>query len=124
MRVVAPISAPGVSDTREGEGPAPVQSPVTLSATILSPSKSLSHVLPASSTGAITKQRKAYVHVIQSSGYNSAAAKGATLQLSAEDVTIELREGDGAYITSEEAKVLKIENIGDKSAEILLFDVE
>ena len=35
-----------------------------------------------------------------------------------------LKEGDGAFIHGEAEKELKVENIGDSTAEILLFDVE
>ena len=69
VTVVAPIGAEGVTETREGSGPTPVQSPVTLKATILSPGKTVEHTF----TGA---ERKGYVHVIQTSGYNTLAAKG------------------------------------------------
>jgi hypothetical protein len=34
-----------------------------------------------------------------------------------------LREGDGAYISGE-GKQIKVENVGDTSAEVLLFDLE
>lgn len=43
VRVVAPVNAASVSETREGKGPTPVQSPVTPSAALISPSRTLAH---------------------------------------------------------------------------------
>lgn len=121
MRVVAPVNAPGVTDKREDAGPAPVQSPLTLFATMLSPSRSLSHTLL---TGP-TKARKAYVHVIQTSGYNPGPATGAVVKVQGEKgVEVELREGDGAYVHGESGAELKVENVGEGVAEVLLFDLE
>lgn len=104
---------------REAKGPAPVQSDLILSATILSPSKSLSHTFPGSGS------KKAYIHVIQTSGYNTEKAKGATVKISNNDGTSsqELKEGDAAYLTTEGGSELIVENIGDSPAEILLFDL-
>jgi len=57
-RVVAPVGADGVLLAREGEGPAPVQSPLTLYATLLGQNKSLDRPLSG---------KKGYIHVIQTS---------------------------------------------------------
>jgi quercetin 2,3-dioxygenase len=87
-RVVAPVGADGVLPVREGEGPAPVQSPLTLYATLLGQNKSLSKPL----TG-----KKGYVHVVQTSGYNKGESKGANIKIASkggEELT--LGEGDGA----------------------------
>lgn len=120
VQVVAPVGTPAVSESREGSGPAPVQSPVSLFATLLSPSVSLVHTLPESATG----QRKAYIHVVQTSGYNHLSAKGASARISGDGAELELKEGDGAFVVGEAGKELKVENTGDRVAEILLFDVE
>ncbi|KAF7983695.1 hypothetical protein HWV62_19617 [Athelia sp. TMB] len=118
VRVVAPLNAPGVSSKREDEGPAPVQSPLTLYATLLSPGKSLSHQFSASSA-------KGYIHVIQTSGYNAGVANGATVRVSGGgDVEADLREGDGAYITLKNRKDLEVENVGAGVAELLLFELD
>ena len=136
VRVVAPIGSEGVKDTREGAGSAPVQSPVSLYATILSPGKSLMHTLPQevvasapaeyrARTRSSGDDRKAYLHVIQMSGYNPEKSTGASVKLTGpEGASVSLREGDGVYISGEKGAELKVENVGDKSAEILLFDVE
>lgn len=123
MQVVAPVGTPAVSESREGSGPAPVQSPVSLFSTLLSPSVSLVHTLPENDGGA-SKQRKAYIHVVQTSGYNPGSAKGASARISAEGAELELKEGDGTFVFGEAGEELKVENTGDRVAEILLFDVE
>ncbi|KAH9840005.1 pirin domain-containing protein [Rhodofomes roseus] len=119
--IVAPADAPDVSQAREAAGPAPVHAPLSLYATLLSPSKSLPHTFPAASSG---PARKAYIHVVQTSGYNPKQASGARVKVSGDDAALELREGDGAYIMNEPGKALLVENVGDSVAEILLFDVE
>ncbi|KAJ7478098.1 pirin domain-containing protein [Mycena latifolia] len=96
-RVVAPVDAAGVRDSREGEGPAPVHNP----------------------------QSKGYIHVVQTSGYNTGASTGVAIKLfGSESVEWELKEGDGAYIHFEGAEELTVENVGTETAEILLFDIE
>ncbi|KAJ7230369.1 RmlC-like cupin [Mycena pura] len=116
-RIVANVDAQGVlKDSREGEGPAPVQSPLTLYATLLSEGKGLTQTIKGS---------KGYIHVVQTSGYNTKEATGAGVRVTgAPGVEAELREGDGAYLHFENGGELKVENIGDKTAEVLLFDLE
>lgn len=118
VRIVAPVNAPDVSSKREDIGPTPVQSPLTLYSTLLSPSTTLPHAFQSGST-------KGYIHVIQTSGYNAGAANGATVKVGGEGgVELELREGDGAYIMVKSSKDLKVENIGEGVAEVLLFELE
>ena len=116
-RVVAPVGAPGVTVEREGAGPAPVQSPLTMYATILEQGKSLERSFEG---------KKAYVHVIQTSGYNEGKASGASVKISSRNTEeLTLREGDGAYIfVGNQGNVLKVENDGDRSAEVIVFDLE
>ncbi|KAJ6621512.1 pirin domain-protein domain-containing protein-containing protein [Mycena sp. CBHHK59/15] len=116
-RIVAPVDAGGVlADSREGKGPAPVQSPLTLYATLLSDGKSLKQTIKGS---------KGYIHVVQTSGYNTNAATGAAIRvIGAPGVEVELREGDGAYLHFDKGGELTVENIGDKTGEVLLFDLE
>ncbi|KAJ7142321.1 RmlC-like cupin domain-containing protein [Mycena epipterygia] len=116
-RVVAPVDAPGVlGDSRESKGPAPVQSPLTLYATLLSEGKRLSQAVAGS---------KGYIHVVQTSGYNTEKATGAAVKVLG-DAGVEwvLKEGDGAYLHFEEATELIVENVGETTAEVLLFDIE
>ena len=118
-RVVAPVGADGVLQVREGDGPAPVQSPLTLYATLLEQNKSLDRPL----TG-----KKGYIHVVQTSGYNNGQSKGANIKIASkgndgEELT--LGEGDGAYIhVGNSGNVLEVENIGDRVAEVLVFDLD
>lgn len=116
-RIVAPVGAEGVLTVREGEGPTPVQSPLTLFATLLGQNKSLSRPF----TG-----KKGYIHVIQTSGYNEGASKGASVKVTSkggEELT--LGEGDGAYIfVGNNGNALEVENVGDRVAEILVFDLD
>ena len=68
---------------------------------------------------------KGYIHVVQTSGYNTKAASGAHVRVSgAEGGPVELREGDGAYIVAAPGDKLVVENVGDRVAEIVLFDME
>lgn len=118
--VVAPINAPGVLEKREASGPAPVHSPLDLFATILSPGKSLPHAFQPGGA-----QRKGYIHVIQTSGYNPKEASGARVRvLGAEGGPTELREGDGAYIAAAPGEEVTIENVGERTAELVLFDMQ
>jgi hypothetical protein len=122
VRIVAPVGAEGISLTREGTGPTPVQSPLTLYSTLLSPSTALSHrIAPGNS--------KAYVHVVQTSGYNVGEATGATVRVTSGEDTeggVVLKEGDGLYVHVEKGKEaeIKVSNEGGTVAEVLLFDVE
>jgi len=115
VRVVAPSGADGVVEERTASGPAPVHAPLSMYATLLSPSVSLPHVLPS---GAGPK--KAYIHVAQTSGYNPTNKPGGA---SVRVGDVELREGDGAYIMGDAATQLSIENVGDSVAEIVLFEI-
>lgn len=66
LKIVAPIGAEGVLNEREGEGPTPVHAELAVYASILSPGKSLVHTF--FSPGAGETARKAYIHIIQTSG--------------------------------------------------------
>ncbi|KAL4252893.1 pirin family protein [Abortiporus biennis] len=112
VRVVAPANSEGVEEKREASGPAPVHSPLSLYASLLSPSTKLSHTLA---------NRKAYIHVVQTSGYNPSKATGNAIKVNGD---VELKEGDGAYIAGDVGSQLSVENIGGGVAEVLLFDLE
>ena len=116
VRVVAPIGAEGVVATREGEGPTPVQSPLTMYATLLNPGKALSQSLNGN---------KGYIHVVQTSGYKEGKAEGASITIkSTVGETLTLREGDGAYIfVGGSGNILEVDNDGDRIAEVLVFDL-
>ncbi|CAE6519234.1 unnamed protein product [Rhizoctonia solani] len=119
LKVVAPVDGPDVSDQREGTGPTPVHAQLSVYASILSPGKTVVHTFPEPKEGEAA--RKAYVHVIQTSGYNTGAAKGAKVQLNG---GLELSEGDGAFAGAPGGELIQIANTGDKDAEVLVFDLE
>jgi len=104
-----------VVDKREATGPAPVHSPLDAFATILSPTASLSHT---------AKRTNVYAHVIQKSGYNTGTATGATVKIDVGGDSVQLREGDGVYITLTPGSKVDVENVGEKESELLLFDTE
>ncbi|KAH9935993.1 pirin domain-containing protein [Epithele typhae] len=118
--IVAPMGGDGVLEQREASGPAPVHAPLSLFATMLSPQGKLSYAFQARGGS-----RKGYVHVIQTSGYNAGSASGAHVHVhGAEGGPVELKEGDGAYIMAASGEELAVENVGDRVAEVLLFDME
>ncbi|KAF8993453.1 RmlC-like cupin domain-containing protein [Cyathus striatus] len=103
--VVAPYGSDGVSDEREGGGAAPVQSALTMYAGVVSPGTVLDRPLKGS---------MAYVHVIQTTGYKTGPGADATL-----------REGDGVYIfVGASGGTVKVGNVGERRAEVLVFDLE
>ncbi|KZS94552.1 pirin domain-containing protein [Sistotremastrum niveocremeum HHB9708] len=112
VRIVAPIGAPGVTEAREAEGPAPVHSPLTLFATIISPSKSVVHTLGS---------KKVHIHVVQTSGYNTGKSSGASIRLNG---STSISEGDAVFGTGEPGDKIEIENTGDIPAEVLVFDLD
>ncbi|KAI0064039.1 pirin domain-containing protein [Artomyces pyxidatus] len=117
--IVAPANSPNVSHDREAAGPAPVHAPLSMHATLLSPGRTLDHALQTSG------QRKAYVHVVQTSGYNTGESAGAEVKVSAEGAEgVTLREGDGVYIVAAPGSVLSVGNAGEKVAEVLLFEMD
>ena len=105
----------GVSTEREASGPAPVHSPLSLFATILSQGKTVAQKVERS---------KAYVHLIQTSGYNAGEPEGATVKLTVAGKEQTLREGDGVYVHLPPGTDVSVENVGDRTAEVLLFDLE
>jgi redox-sensitive bicupin YhaK (pirin superfamily) len=115
-RAVAPVGAQEVQTEREGQGPTPVHSPLTLYASLLSPETKLDKPL---------ERQKGYVHVVQTSGYNDGKATGASVKIGSQDTQLTLREGDGAYIfVGRSGNVLEVENVGDRVAEVLVFDLD
>jgi hypothetical protein len=66
-------------------------------------------------------ERKGYVHVIQTSGYNPKIASGGHVKV---NDALEMREGDGAFAWAAGSDTLEIKNTGNSSVEVLVFDVE
>ncbi|TFY68282.1 hypothetical protein EVG20_g3618 [Dentipellis fragilis] len=120
VRVVAPVESKGVTREREGTGPAPVYSDVSFWVTRLGAKAAVSRRLPASAS---REERKAYLQIIQRSGFNQGPGQGATVSVQLGESVVSMREGDGAFIYGREGDELDVENTSDITAEILLFDV-
>lgn len=124
MQVVAPVGSKGVVEEFNASGPTPIHSALTLFVTLLSPSRSLPHTLTPIPNAT---EQKVYIHLPQTSGYNPSPSSGAHIEVSASNGnSVELREGDGLYITVTGGKshTLDVQNIGDVVAEPLLFELE
>ena len=65
-----------------------------------------------------------YVHLIQRSGYNTGPATGATVKIGVGSDSVQLREGDGVYVTLAPGGKIDVENVGEGDSELLLFDTE
>lgn len=126
VQIVAPLSpeTSGVVDEREGTGPVPIHAPVSVYASVLSPAATVEHSFPAPSVG--ERLRKAYIHVIQTTGFNPGKALsklegGTRVKVNG---GLELGEGDGAFAMGNTGDKLEIENVGNGNAEVLVFDIE
>lgn len=108
-----------MSTDREGHGPAPIQSDVTLWVTVLSPNKTVSRAMPSTEG-----ERKAYLQVAQLSGFNQGPARGSHLRVEIGNQSVEMKEGDGVFVHAAPKEELRLTNLGDSAAEVLLFDVE
>lgn len=149
--IVAPLDDSSVSLDREAPGPAPVHAPLSLYATLLSPSTSLPYTFTTASSSSDQEkekeqgqERKMYVHVVQTSGYNTGTAGGNTVRISSTQEAGEekggggveekvgekgkrevvLREGDGAFVWGKVGGEVKVENVGEGVAEVLLFEMD
>ncbi|KAF5332168.1 hypothetical protein D9611_008075 [Ephemerocybe angulata] len=135
VKVVAPAWSEGADLRRDGneveskgdagsemfDTPAPVQSDLTMYATIIPPGSQEREVKLLGSKG--------YVHLIQTSGYNAGEAAGGEIgigEVGQPGEHLAMREGDGAYlkVTSGDGAVLKVENVGDTEVELLVFDLD
>lgn len=117
VAVVAPTTSAHVSMGRTGTGPAPVSSPLTMYATLLSSGKTLVQYMQG---------RKGYIHFLQTSGYNRGrVGVGQVNVIGGNGVQSQMmKEGDGAYLFVGAAKEVTLENVGETVAEIILFDLE
>lgn len=91
----------------------PLHADLTMSASILSPGKSVEHELVKDGP------RNVYLHMVMS-GKTQPNTGGAKIKVG----DVELGEGDGAFVrgASGPGKV-QVESVGDKPAEFLLFDM-
>ncbi|WRT68811.1 uncharacterized protein IL334_005791 [Kwoniella shivajii] len=126
--VVAPVGYQGVTTERESKGLTPINSPVHFFATLLSPTKSLTHTLLSSLNG---RQGKLfYIQVVQSSGFNTKSAakdaqKTALIKVTGGKEETTLGEGDGVFIIGgKTGDEITIENLGKKAGEVVLFEMD
>jgi quercetin 2,3-dioxygenase len=69
-------------------------------------------------------ERKAYIQMVQSSGFNQGAAKGVRVRVEIGDQSVEMGEGDGVFVHAAPREELRMTNLGSSVAEVLLFDVD
>ena len=94
--------------------PIPMHSDLSMSASILSPGKSVTHDLVAEG------DRKVYVHVVMSGRKQPAEGEGARVKVG----DVELGEGDGAFVRGATGPgSVSVESVGKTAAEFLLFDM-
>ncbi|WVF67218.1 hypothetical protein IAT40_001966 [Kwoniella sp. CBS 6097] len=129
--IVAPLGAEGVSEEREGKGLTPIHAPVHFFASLLSPSKSVTHTILPSLNGKSTKL--VYIQLIQTSGYNTGPANrsknaGPLINVvggSGEKSTAELGEGDGVFIRGGNVgEEIGLENVGSGVGELVVFEMD
>lgn len=91
----------------------PMHADLSMSASILSPGKSVTHELVKEG------ERKVFLHVVMS-GKKQPQSDGAKIKVG----DVELGEGDGAFVTGASGPgKIEVESIGEKAAEFLLFDM-
>lgn len=104
-----------------------------MSASLLSPKASVSHTVSRPfNPSAKTQAKRVYLHLVQSSGYNTRAsythADAAKVKVSAKGKDTEgvvLGEGDGVFIDGGvEGDVVEIESVGGREAEFVLFEMD
>lgn len=97
----------------EESEPIPMHADLSMSASILSPGKSVTHDLVKDG------QRKVYLHVVMSEKKQPKTG-GAKIKVG----DVELGEGDGAFVTGASGPgKIEVESVGEKAAEFLLFDM-
>lgn len=100
-----------------------------MSASLLAPGSSVSHtVSPPFNPSAQTTTKRVYVHLVQSSGYNTRAsythADAARVKVGG-DKGVLLGEGDGVFIDGGKAgDVIGFESVGGSEAEFVLFEMD
>jgi hypothetical protein len=101
-------------DGKDGENdPIPANADVSMSASILSPGKSVSHDIVAEG------ERKIFAQVVMS-GRAQPKTGGAKIKIG----DVELGEGDGAFVEGAKGPgKIEITSVGDKPAEFILFDM-
>lgn len=95
------------------EDPIPMHADLSMSASILSPGKTVTHELVKEG------ERNVYLHVVMG-GRTQPKSGGARIRIG----NVELGEGDGAFVRGAKGPgKIELESVGDKPAEFLLFDM-
>lgn len=147
VRVVADVTCPAVTETREGTGPTPIHSHLEMFASILPPSDTVTYAFrqPKVRTTAVSFRcprakchscfesdnetvGQGYVHLtMRKTGYRGPHqdlnGNGPRLSIQLGEKKIELEEGDGAYLDQVEGETVIINSVGDGDAEFVLFDL-
>lgn len=93
--------------------PIPMHADLSMSASILSPGKSVEHELVKDG------ERNVYLHVVMSDRTQPKTG-GAKIQVG----DVELGEGDGAFVRGAKGPgKVEVKSVGEKPAEFLLFDM-
>ncbi|KZP12768.1 hypothetical protein FIBSPDRAFT_961089 [Athelia psychrophila] len=98
-----------------GSGSAPIRSALAVYATILPAGVSRARIFQLSST-------KGYIHVVQTSGYNVGKAKGAKIKLAGSEGGA--AGGRRGAHDARGRREVRVQNIGSRAAEVLLFEIE
>ena len=97
----------------EETSPIPMHADVSMSASILSPGKSVEHELVKDGA------RNVYLHLVMS-GMTQPKTGGAKIKVGG----VEIGEGDGAFVKGAKGPgKIEVESVGEKAAEFLLFDM-
>ncbi|ODN83713.1 hypothetical protein L202_01807 [Cryptococcus amylolentus CBS 6039] len=128
VKIVAPMGTEGVVEEREVKGTTPIHSPVYFYASLLSPSKSVTHTLLPPVLKPTFKDKLIYIQLIQSSGYNTGAASvknGAAVKVIGGGLDQVIGEGDGVFIRGGQVgEEVVLENVGQKVGEVVLFEMD
>lgn len=119
VRVVADVTCPAVTETREGTGPTPIHSHLEMYAAILEPSQTRDFIFT---------QGKGYLHLtMRKTGYRGPHSdlngSGPRLSVKLGEKEVQLEEGDGLYFDKVQGETIVINSVGDGEAEFVLFDL-
>ncbi|KAI5479225.1 pirin domain-containing protein [Pseudohyphozyma bogoriensis] len=122
LPIVAPLESENVVEEREGSGPTPIHSPLTLYASILQPGSTVTHKFSADT------KRKGLAQLIQrKAGYRpptvDAPAGSPTITVEVAGKIQVLQEGDGVYLDAMAGQEVTFQSTGGADAEFVFFDL-
>lgn len=101
-----------------------VHADLHLFATLLPASSTVFHTFQPSLTAKPKAVRNAYIHVVQTSGFNIKESLASGARISVNGGELELGEGDGAFVTGgKPGQEFDLTNVGKGEAEVLVFDL-